>query len=132
MSFLDFIIIILATDAITSAWFYGELFTKVREYFYKILDNYTKNDEEDIEDWFFGMLFTCPFCLSYHIAFWTVILLWLPSYFLSEPWNIVYKLPLYALATTTVIHFLQQVRPFINEDNNDTNGSNTDSKQDKE
>ncbi len=107
MTLLDFVIVALAADAITSAWFFGEIFDSVRGYFQIFKDKTLTKTE-----WFFGTLFTCIFCLPYHIAFWTVALLWLPGFLLPEPWQTMSRLPVYAFAVTTVIHFLQQVRPF--------------------
>lgn len=107
MPWFDFVLIALAADAITSAWFYGSIFERWRNYFKKLQETGTTRTS-----WFFGTLLTCNFCLPYHIAFWTLVLLWLPGIFLGEPWHTVSRVPLYAFAATTVIHFLQQTRPF--------------------
>lgn len=106
MNILDLVLLALATNAIGTAWFYGSIFKRPREYFEK-------------HGKLFGELMTCPICLPYHLSFWTAVLLWLPGYFLPEPWSVVSRLPLLAFATTTLVHYMQGVLPLEDDDEPD-------------
>jgi hypothetical protein len=109
MELITFLALILAVDALVTAWFYGSIFEKKVEYFEK-------------RGGFWGELMTCPLCLSFHIAFWLTILFVVPSLFLPAPWNKVITLPLYSLAATDVVHWLHGVRPIKDEENDDDEG----------
>jgi hypothetical protein len=108
MDILNLIALILATDAVVTAWFYGSIFAKPLAYFEK-------------RGGFWGELFMCPLCLSFHIAFWLMMLFLVPGYFLPTPWNILVSLPLYSLAATDVVHWLHGIRPIkeIEEEDDD-------------
>jgi hypothetical protein len=47
-----------------------------------------------------AQLLTCRFCLSHHIPWILILLFYLPSLLLIEPWSIIVKLPIYSLAAT--------------------------------
>jgi hypothetical protein len=103
MDLLNFVALMLAADAINTAWFFGSLFDKQRVYFKGI-------------GGFFGELLTCQICLAYHISFWTAVILWVPGLFFQEPISSITRLPLYAFAITDVVHLMQLVHPFWYKD----------------
>lgn len=62
-----------ATTAALAVWFQGELFDGARA------GAEAYRDSPDEGFWpstgrFFGKLLTCPFCLSYHVSAWLVVL----------------------------------------------------------
>jgi hypothetical protein len=71
---------------------------------------------EKRSDTFFGELMTCPMCLPYHVSFWLLILLWIPLESLAAPWDLLIRVPIYSLAITTLIHYMQGVLPVEVED----------------
>ena len=89
MCCLDFVAIVAATGAIVNAWLHPDgLF-------------------EDTRDWLsvrapaiVAQLASCRLCLSYHVAFWLIVLLYLPSLWLMPPWSMIVKVPIYSLAAT--------------------------------
>lgn len=97
----QFFVLVLAADAVTTVWFYGSIFEKPLNYF--------KNRKDML-----GELMSCNLCLPYHIAFWFVLLttlsLLMPTW-VGKVWEVV----LYSLAVTDLLHFLQQVRPFVED-----------------
>lgn len=112
MWWLDFVVLILASDALATAWFYGDIFGNTQM---KLLE----------KKGFFPNLFTCVMCLSYYIPLAIIILIFLPAYFMPGVVGDLLRLPVYAFAATDVVHFLQQVRPIgeLKEEANDTTGS---------
>ncbi len=119
---VDFMALILATDVIVSAWFYGSLFESYREKLEK------RND-------LIGELAGCPFCLSYHVGMAFALFVWLPMCVLDLlpfPISLLALLPrclLYGLAAADVTHWLQGERPIpvSEEDDASTDGKETDS-----
>jgi hypothetical protein len=106
MNILDFVACALAANSVVTAWFYGSIFERFRAYF-------------EGRGGLLGELFGCLLCFPYHAAFWTVALLWLPGTLAPEPWATVLRLPLYAFALTTVIHYMQGVLPVKEEEVDD-------------
>ena len=106
MTILDLVVLALAANAVATAWFYGSIFENIQTYFEK-------------RGGLLGELMTCPLCLPYHIAFWVVVLLWLPGFFLWEPWTTVSRIPLYAFAVTTLVHYMQGVLPLEEDEEDD-------------
>jgi hypothetical protein len=100
---IDFIAVILAADAITSAWFYGSIFEDSREFFAK-------------QKGLLAELMSCTFCLPYHICFWTIVLLWATAQTLPEHLAIVPRSILYTFAATDAVHWLQGERPIPYEE----------------
>lgn len=96
---LDFLAVAPAVNAIVTAWLFGSLFDKPRSYF------------EARPTTFFGKLMTCPLCLPYHVAFWTLVCMWLPAQLLPAHWDMIPRVPLYAFAFTTLVHYMQGVLP---------------------
>ena len=102
MLVFDLIALTLAADAILTAWFYGSIFESARKYFKKL-------------EGLIAELTSCRLCFSYHPPFW-LLLLYACSFFVeSEVCKFLIKLPIYSLAVTDVVHFLQQIRPITEE-----------------
>lgn len=99
---LDFLLACLAADAITSAWFYGSIF---------------KGWREKVDGWksdFWRELFQCSFCLTYHYPWAVVLPLFVVAQLLpvdATVWGWLPRYPLYSLAMTDVVHWLQGERP---------------------
>jgi hypothetical protein len=99
MTLLDLLALALATNALVLAWLHeGGLFA---ECLLKIeaWGEYLPTDfEAGVPRWkpwlkhkiAFGL--RCPFCLSYHVGFWLVLLCWVPGG--------LWMIPVYALAVT--------------------------------
>lgn len=109
---MDYILLgfawILAVDALLTAWFYGSIFQKPFEMF----ERWEEDSRSGIKRWF-GELFTCPMCLSYHVTFWYgLIFLGLPALFLPYPYEDYAYYITYSLAVTDIVHWLQGVRSF--------------------
>lgn len=117
MYILDFLALILATDAIVTAWFHGSIFERPRTYF-------------KTSSGLLAELMSCPLCFSYHAAFWLMLLIAGPASLLPAPWSDLLKLVLYSLATTDVVHFLQQIRPITDEEEEEEDEETTDSSED--
>jgi hypothetical protein len=108
MWWLDFAAVALAAGALVDAWLVE------RGLFEELLDKIaawgTIQQADRQEDgrlrwsaWWRNKLaygLHCAFCLSYHTAFWLLLLFYLPSLWLSPPWDVVCKLPIYSLAAT--------------------------------
>lgn len=103
--------IAFASNSIMMAWLYGALFDKPRKYF------------EDRSDTFLGKLLTCPMCLSYHVAFWVTVLIWLPAELLLFPYSYIPVTILYSLSAVTIIHYLQGVLPIVDAEEDETEES---------
>jgi hypothetical protein len=110
---LDFAALVLAGDAVITAWFYGSIFENRRAYFEK-------------RGGLLGELMGCSLCLSYHVCLWLALLLWLTIQLCSNlpgNWPLLAFLPravLYAFAATDLVHWLQGDRPIpVEEDDND-------------
>lgn len=58
-----------------------------------------------------GAMLSCEFCFSYHACFWFGLAFWVPSLFLAEPWSMLIKFPLYALAATRLGNILTGMLP---------------------
>lgn len=110
---LDFIALVLAADALTTAWFYGSIF-----------DNW--RNKLDKKGGFWAGLFSCPLCLSYHIPWLLLMPFLITSLFLSSPWDLVAKLPIYSIAITDLVHWLHEIRPIKDEEEDGTRDSTTD------
>lgn len=110
MYLLDFIAIIGAVGAVVNAWMHrGGLFEDWRDR----LEVWASNPSDETGpaakslSWAYhgtrariAQLFNCRFCLSYHVAFWLIVLFYLPSLWLAPPWSLLVKLPIYSLAAT--------------------------------
>jgi hypothetical protein len=123
MNILDFVALALAANSITTAWFYGSLFKQLLAYF----DKKKKQAEAEGKFSFFGELLTCVLCLPYHISGWTAFLFWLPAQLLPTPWDNLPRLFLFALAVTTLVHYMQGVLPLEDDDGKTNNTDDTDS-----
>lgn len=95
MNLLDAVIIILASDAIISAWRTGSLFSRERA----ILEAKTG---------FFPELLSCAFCLSYHVPAWVAIFI-SGSHLLDEPWKSIIQWPFCSLALTSVLNIKRRL-----------------------
>jgi len=113
MYWLEFLATVGATGAVVNAWLHkGGLFENWRDaigvwglqrpagqlpggeasYGYPTLSDTVRAN--------ISRLCRCRVCLSYHVAFWLLVLFFIPSLWLSPPWDVVWFLPVYALAAT--------------------------------
>lgn len=102
MSPIDFIAAILATGAIVDVWFNSELFAGPRA----AVEAY--NEMPDGPP-FWARLFSCPYCMSFHIALVCVGSIVGINTFVPAPWVEVAKALFYVLATARgafVVHAL--------------------------
>jgi len=122
MGALDFIVIFLATGAAVNAWLHkGGLFEGFRDWLAVM--------NEPVArpwwcDWFWSKLYqlmTCRICLTYHVAFWLIVLFYLPHIWLPAPWGLIWFVPVYSLAATRVsllIGSLTAALPISNDPEN--------------
>lgn len=108
MSWLDFAVLALAANAVVRAWLHeGGLFEELRDWLTTWI---TPVAAPSWSAWLrekLVWLLQCPICLTYHAAFWLAALCFLPSLWLSPPWSIVVKLPLYSLAATQLALYFE-------------------------
>jgi len=107
MTFLEFIALLAASGALVDAWLHEPgVFDDAREWF-RVWGQ--PRPEEITENgltwraWARGkiaQLSECRTCLTYHAAFWLLVLFWLPSFWLNPPWDWIVFLPVFSLAAT--------------------------------
>ena len=102
MYWLEFVALIGATGALVNAWLLKDgLFENWRLHI-----DWWSDPDLDGAPWKNAVrskineLFKCRVCLSYHVAFWLVVLFFIPSLYLPTPWSVVWFFPVYALAIT--------------------------------
>ncbi len=57
---------------------------------------------------FWKDLFNCRFCLSHWVPAGLLLIFYLASLFLPAPWDVVVKLPVYALAATGLVRVIDR------------------------
>jgi len=117
MDLLDFVALFLAAGAVVNAWMKKDgLFAGWRDWL-------AIWGDQSGWRWFFATLLNCRVCLTYHAAFWLMVVFYLPSHFwLSPPWAVVWFLPVYSLAATRLsllIGSLTASLPIENDPEND-------------
>jgi len=127
MVLLDFASIALAATAVIDVWQHGSIFAELREYIKTRVDGILTgtddpegaggtDDEDETPGWMkfldrwlpdlFARLLDCPFCMSYWVPAVLLILFFVPSLWLPQPWSVVCMLPVHALAATAIGHVL--------------------------
>lgn len=96
MLWLDFLVLVLASGAVIDVWFNGSLFAGLRSLLEARQDRLFSDEDEtesgaaeplpvamQFADWLIPAWATdpllCPFCLSYHVPAWLLVLM-LPTY----------------------------------------------------
>ena len=103
MAIFEFVLIFLAAGALVNAWMMRDgLFAGARSWLEAWGDPSGHNTLGDAVRWFIASLLTCRVCLTYHTAFWLIVIFWLPGLFLAPPWVYIWFTPVYALAATRV------------------------------
>lgn len=96
MTWLDVVIMILATNQAVETFHHGSLFAESRA-------------KLEISEGFFAELLLCPFCLSHWVAAltvgWYVVARWL----VGETWELLALAPVYALAIARGAQLLNDV-----------------------
>ena len=115
---LDFFVLCLATEAIVAAWMHEQgLFEDIRDRLATWLE-WSGDYDPKTKTWSreplwlakkVVQLLLCPFCLTYHAAFWLTAAFYLPSLWLPAPWNVVWRLPLYVLGAASVAHLVRDL-----------------------
>jgi len=103
MDLLDFVVLFLATGALVNAWMHKDgIFEELRDAISAWGE--PRHETSTLRDKMrncFARLLNCRVCLTYHTAFWLIVLFYVPSHlWLSPPWAVVWFLPVYALAAT--------------------------------
>lgn len=103
MSLLDFWMVLLAAGALVNAWMLrGGLFETWRDWL-AVWGNaqHSGLPPERKFRWIVGKLFTCRTCLTYHVAFWMLVVFYIPKTLLLGPSaGVVWFIPVYALAAS--------------------------------
>jgi len=100
MSFVDFFALALAADALIVIWFhYDSPVASLRE---KLAASPT---------WWVAKLATCRFCLMHWAPILVFLFLYTPSLFVTGTDAVLFKLPLYSLATTNFTRILYICNP---------------------
>lgn len=92
MTLVDLLALALAAKAMLDAWFDEDSILADRR---AVTQTWTR--------WFWRTLFNCRFCLSYWVPAFLLAVLYVASLFLSDPWVVVVKLPIYSLAATALV-----------------------------
>lgn len=71
----------VAVYSVLAAWFRGSIFESPRYFF----EGWRDDPKAGVFHHLIGDLFTCPFCLSYHAAFWIVLYAVLTGVMLTSP-----------------------------------------------
>lgn len=119
MDLVSFVMLFLAAGALVNAWMLKDgLFEPWRDWLSVWGSPADAGTWGEYARWFIAKLLTCRICLTYHVAFWLIVLFWLPSFWLPPPWGVVLFIPVYALAATrlslligTVVTYLDLVDP---------------------
>jgi len=107
MTILEFVAVCLAAGALVDAWLHEPgLFDEVREW----ISVWGQPRPDEVREtgltwraWGRGkiaQLAGCHKCMTYHAAFWLLLLFWLPSHWLNPPWTQILFFPIWALAAT--------------------------------
>ena len=136
MTWMDLVVLTLAASGALEAWFRGSLFASTRavmqgkddafwddsslawelpsegdpDITVSELPWWLKLTDVGIPNWV-GAVLSCALCSSYHATFWLGLLFWAPSLWLAEPWSVIVKFPLYALAATRAGNILTALLP---------------------
>jgi len=117
MTWIDFIALGLAAGVPINTWLHpGGLFEEAVEWL-RVWAEFVPTDANPkprLKDKIrskLGQLATCPFCLSHHTPWILLLLFFVPSLWLSSPWDVIFKLPIYSMAATQitliVFHFVK-------------------------
>ena len=112
MSWLDFVAVALAAGTPINAWLYQfSILASLRERV--VVWGESHGDSTDFRSKL-AQLLTCRFCMSHWTPALLILLFYLPSLFLREPYCTVVKLPIYSLAATRLTlgwgYFFQKLR----------------------
>jgi len=117
MTALDIVVCMLAAGAAVNAWLMkGGLFATWRDTLHAwgepVGEVPTRADDAR---WLIAKLFNCRICLTYHVAFWLLVLFYLPSQlWLKPPWDVVWLIPVYALAVTRLSLLIGTITAYLN------------------
>jgi hypothetical protein len=106
ISFLELVVITLAAGAVIDVWHNGAIFATWRAIVQAKQDVAAPGT---FQAWWTELL-TCPFCQSYHVAFYLLILL-LSGKYIGGMFDLVGHLLLYSLAITRLSNILNGVLP---------------------
>jgi len=103
MDLLDFVMLFLATGALVNAWMHKDgIFEGLRDAISAWGE--PRHETPTLRDKMrnsSARLLNCRVCLTYHAAFWLIVLFYVPSHlWLSPPWATIWRLPVWALAAT--------------------------------
>jgi hypothetical protein len=104
---LDFVALALAAGAVVNAWLHeGGLFEQWRDALF-VWGEYSPAEprpatRRERAKELFAQLVNCRVCLTYHAAFWLFVLFLLPAFWLTPPWPLIAKAPIYVLAATRI------------------------------
>lgn len=108
MSWIDLVALGFAAGVPINAWLHpGGLFEELVEWI-RVWSEFVPTDEkqtptrEDRIKEKIGQLLTCPFCLSHHTPWILILLCYFPSLWMSYPWDVIFKLPVYSMAATQI------------------------------
>lgn len=135
MTWFDFVVLVLAAQAVVDVWFNGSIFANV---FAQIQDKaYPPELLEDgsmtITDgpagfWYrytprlLAKLLSCWFCFSHHTPWVLIVLLYLPASYLAEPWRWIALVPFYSLAATRCGTIINKLFPQVDYERGTTSG----------
>lgn len=102
MTWLDFVVLVLAVGTPINVWLYEEsILAGWREWIFAWAEfNGEESRWRDRLRYKLGELLSCRFCMSHWVPIILIVLFYLPSLFIIEPWSTVVKLPVYSLAAT--------------------------------
>jgi hypothetical protein len=103
---LDFFAVILAAGAVIEVWNKGSIFSTLRA---KLQATQDVTDPETLKGRALELLF-CPFCQSYHVPFWLLVLL-LAGSWAGATINVITHLVVYSLAATRLVNMLDGFLP---------------------
>jgi hypothetical protein len=102
MAWHDLMALVFATGTPINAWLYEESIVAVwREWIIAWGDH-----DGEMPGWRDNLRYTlaellsCRFCMSHWVPVILILMFYVPSLFVSEPWSIIVKLPIYSLAAT--------------------------------
>lgn len=103
ISILDVVVVALAAGALVNAWLHsGGLFEGFRDW----LGVLAVPRNKPWHDWFWErlhFLLTCRVCLTYHAAFWLLVLFCATSHLWTAPLvALIVRTPIYALAAARI------------------------------
>ena len=120
MWWLDFVVLALASGALVNAWLKEDgLFSELRLEI--AIWGEPTTAEQDKPTWWSWVrnktatLAGCEFCLTYHAAFWLMVLCYLPRFFIIWPWDHIIFLPVYILAAARLSTDLADIVAVISD-----------------